>query len=200
MSARTLMDHYGLDDEAKAGLFSARRPQSVPLARAGLPGAMLRDQKPMSDGALRGCLQDGLTPRDWYELLNTKTFFWLSPSRIWRLLGARAYRDSEQVVLTLDTAGVVGAHGDRIWLSPINSGSTLFSPQPRGMGTFRRIGDYPHAEWFSRRGGRDAVVELVVDDAVPDVADHVLAVHSVKGDAIQAEVWRSPKAGPADHP
>jgi hypothetical protein len=45
-----------------------------------------------------------------------------------------------------------------------------------------------------------AVVELVVDHSVPDVADHVLAVHSVRNQDILEEIWRSPKASDDDHP
>lgn len=39
---------------------------------------------------LAKCLQDGLARTDWYSLLNSMSFFWLSRSRIWTLLRARA--------------------------------------------------------------------------------------------------------------
>jgi hypothetical protein len=32
--------------------------------------AWIRDQRPMSDKNLAGCLRDGLTPTDWYRMLN----------------------------------------------------------------------------------------------------------------------------------
>jgi hypothetical protein len=64
--------------------------------------------------------------------LNSRTFFWLSRYRIWSLLGARAYRDVSQTVLTVDTRSLVAAHRPRIWLSPMNSGSTIYNPLPRG--------------------------------------------------------------------
>jgi hypothetical protein len=199
-SAAALLDDYAIDGERRVQLGSRRRPESVALTAKGMPGAVLRDQKPMTDDKLAACLLDGLAPQDWYELLNSRTFFWLSRSRIWTLLGARAYRNVKQTVLTLDTASLVATHGDRIWLSSINSGATLFQAQPRGLGTFQRIPDYPFTE---RRMGRTldaAVVELVVDHSVPDVADHVLAVHSVRNQDILEEIWRSPKASDDDHP
>lgn len=200
MSATALLDAYAVDSERRAELGSRRRPESVPLAAPDRPPAILRDQKPMRDGALAACLRDNLTPQDWYELLNSRTFFWLSRSRIWSLLRARAYRDTPQTVLTLDTASLVAAHRDRIWLSPINSGSTLFKAQPRGLDTFRRIPDYPFAERRRTRPLSAAVVELLVDHSVPDVADHVLAVHAVCNDKVLGQIWRRPDATSADHP
>jgi len=154
----------------------------------------------MTDKKLASCLQDGLTPKDWYELLNSRTFFWLSRLRIWTLLQAKAYRALEQTVLTVDTAGLVAAHCDRIWLSPINSGATLFKAQPRGKTTFCRIADFPFDDRRKTRTPHSAVVELLVEDAVPDIAKYVLAVHTVKGDKILDEVWRSPRATDNDRP
>ena len=200
MSAAALVDTYGVDGADRDILLRSRRPESVPLARDGLPGAVLRDQKPMSNAALDGCLQDGVTPADWYELLNSRSFFWLSRSRIWRLLRARAYRSKPQTVLTIDTRGLVATHRERVWLSPINSGSTLFKPQPRGAATFLRVADFPFAQRAITRGPEDNVVELLVEHSVPDLANHVLAVHRVRDDQIVGQIWRSDRAGPDDHP
>ena len=146
MSAAALLDAYNVTGDRRLALCSRRRPESVPLAADGLPGAVLRDQKPMHDSALARCLGDGLAPQQWYELLNSRSFFWLSKERIWRLLKARAYRDVRQTVLTVDTGRLVAAHRQNIWLSPINSGSTLFKAQPRGLDTFSRIADFPFAD------------------------------------------------------
>lgn len=200
MSAGALLDAYGATGEERSRLFRKRRPESVPLVRSGLPGAMLRDQKPMSDSQLERCLRDGFTPAAWYELLNSRSFFWLSRDRIWRLLGASAYRNKAQTVLTLDTHGVVSAHRDRIWLSPINSGSTLFNARPRGRDTFARISDFPFESRAATRRPPENVVELLVEHSVPDVRHHVMAVHRVRDREILEEVWRSPLAGRDDHP
>lgn len=200
MSAAALVDAYGLQGNSRDTLLRCRRPESVTLARNGLPGAVLRDQKPMSDAALAGCLEDGMTPAQWYELLNSRSFFWLSRDRIWRLLRARAYRCRPQTVLTVDTRSLVAVHRERIWLSPINSGSTLFRPQPRSAATFLRIADFPFCERATSRGFDNNVVELVVEHSVPDLADHVLAVHRVRDDQIVGEIWRSDRSGPDDHP
>ncbi|MCX8476745.1 MAG: hypothetical protein MT490_13180 [Sphingomonas sp.] len=199
-SASALLDDYGIKDPQRHTLGSCRRPESVPLKAEGMPLAVLRDQKPMRDDVLANCLEDGLTPQQWYELLNSRTFFWLSRERIWRLLGARAYRNVTQTVLTLDTASLVAKHGPRIWLSPINSGSTLFKAQPRGLDTFKRITDFPFAARAKTRQPSNNVVELVVDHSVPDVADFVLAVHAVRDDKILKEIWKAPHAVASDKP
>jgi adenylosuccinate synthase len=200
MSVSAILDAYNISGEQRIALESTHRPDCVTLRQAGLPPAVLRDQKPMSGGRLEGYLDDGLSVTQWYEILNARSFFWLSSSRIWSLLKARAYRASTQTVLTIDTASLVAAHSQNIWLSPINSGSALFKPQRRGLTTFQRIPDFPFEERRLTRCLKDAVVELVVDHSVPDIADHVLAVHTVRGTEILSEIWRSPRSSAEDHP
>lgn len=199
-STLALLDEYGIHGSERKRLYSQRRRTSVPLRKDGLPGAVLRDQLPMTDAKLASCLEDGLSPADWYELLNSHTFFWLSRSRIWTLLQARAYRDLEQTVLTIDTKGLVLSHQNQILLSPINSGATLFKPQPRGISTFQEIKNFPFKERSTTRSLYNNVVELLVKHSVPDIRKHVLAVHTVKGKKVLKEIWRSPRATNDDHP
>lgn len=189
LSTTALLDMYEVKGETRASLESAQRPDSVLIRRAGLPDAVIRDQKPMSDAALRECLLDGIEPAEWYEKLNKRTFFWLSSLRLRRLLNARAYRDRPQTVLTLDTASLVVAHRERVELSPINSGSTIMRPQRRGHKTFLPIESYDFDYWRRRRQLMDAVVELTVLHSVPDVAEHVIAVHRV-ANGVPVALWR----------
>lgn len=200
MSSSALLEDYAVEGDQKNRLETMRRPESVSLTHPDRLGAIIRDQKPMSDRALVKCLDAGLTPNNWYALLNSRTFFWLSRDRIWRLLRARAYRDLPQTVLTIDTASLVAAHRDRIWLSPINSGATLFKPQPRGLETFMRVGDFPFTNRSGSRNAANNVVELLVERSVPDIEDHVLAVHEVMNENLIGELWRSPAADNEDHP
>lgn len=197
LSATALLDLYEVKGRARYELESQHRPESVRLQAEGLPGAVIRDQKPMGDSRLRTCLKDGLTPKDWYEFLNARSFFWLSGARIWRLLKARAYRGLPQTVLTVDTAGLVATYRDRVRLSPINSGATLFNPQPRGKETFMPIADFPFHERRPRPNA-DNVVELVVEYSVPDVAKYVRAVHRVEGQRVLGLVWRGDRATESD--
>jgi hypothetical protein len=201
MSAQALVETYGLDAGDRDRLLETRRTVNVVLTAPGLPGAVVRDQKPMSDEALRKCLQGGMTPRDWYRLLNGCTFFWLAAERVRGLTRAVAYRKEPQTVITLRTAPLVAAHEHDIWLSPLNSGATLYVPQDRGPDTFKRIADFPFDEREKeRRKPPQNVVELLVDHSVPKIADYVLAVHRMQAGEILEVIWRSPEATDADHP
>lgn len=188
LSTQGLLDLYQIGGDRRVELMRARRPQSVTISRAGFPDAVIRDQKPMNDGALLKCLQDGLTPADWYEVLNTKSFFWVTQQRLRDLLGARAYRNKPHTILTLDTASVLAVHRDNIRLARINSGATLYVPAPRGLSTFRSIADFPKTT---------KVVELVIEGGVPDAANHAVIVHRAADGAFQV-LWRSPTALPED--
>jgi hypothetical protein len=122
-----------------------------------------------------------MTPREWYELLNRKVFFWVREERVQQLLGARMYRSNAHTVITLDTASMLRVHHDRITLSPINSGSTLYNPRPRGADTFLPMHAYPFADRKKKAGLARAVAELAVDYSVPDVLEHVTRVERRKG-------------------
>lgn len=195
LSTSALLRAHGVAGEAAAGLEARRRPAGVRLSGPGLPEAVLRDQGPMSDAALRRCLDDGLAPEDWYRRLNGRVFFWPSRARLLRLLGARAYRHRPQTVLTLDTASLVAAHGDTVELSPINSGATIFGGPRRGLGTFVPLAACPFAAWRAKRGLAGAVVEVTVPDRVPDAARHTLTVERMDG-GVAAELWRRESGGP----
>ena len=172
LSTSALLDRYGLTGPARDVLEASRRPEPTLLTRPGLPDAILRDQKPMSDRALKRCLIGGMTPSDWYRLLNGKVFFWLSEARLAKLLAAKPYRARDHDVLELSIAPIIAAYRDAITLSPINSGSTIRKPALRGPDTFQTIADYT-----MRRSG-ERVVELAVTGAIPDIARFVTSVTS----------------------
>ena len=199
LSTTSLLDLYGIDGAERIALESQRRPQSVTISRDGLPNAIVRDQKPMTESALKKCLRNNMTPRQWFEILNERAFFWLSRERLRGLLGARAYRGRPQTVLTVDTAGLLNAHRACIELSPLNSGATIYKPQPRGRDTFLSVTDYPFDERRKTRAVDKSVVELVVRGGVPDISDHLIAAHRIhKG--VRRELWRRPGTPADDEP
>src|ERR1044071_5448626 len=126
LSTTALLDLFEIDGELRHKIESEHRPESVVIEHPVHGRAVIRDQKPMSEGALRKCLVR-ISPRQWYELLNGRVFFWLSRERLARLLSARAYRNAKHCVMTVDTGELIRHHLDRITLSPINSGSTIFN-------------------------------------------------------------------------
>ncbi len=177
LSVSRLLDRYDVNGDRRFAIESRRRPDSVTLRRDGLPDATVRDNKPMFESVLLKKLRDGLSPRDWYETLNRKAFFWVERIRLDRLL--KAYEKDPQIVLTIDTRALVERYRDDVRLCQINSGQTLYNAQERGLDTFLPIERYPSGTGRVGTAGRPGVAELVVEHGVPDVAEFVLEVHRV---------------------
>lgn len=135
----------------------------------------------MNDARLAGCLQDGMTPRprQWYECLNAKVFFWLTKEDLDKFTNAQHYRDGEREVLVLNSRRVVAAYRDAVWLCPMNSGTTKGRAKPRGPSTFLRIDDHPYGT---------PVVELCVDGGIADVECFVECGYVVGGTRPIAEL------------
>jgi hypothetical protein len=176
LSTSALLDLFEVGGELREKLEQQHRPECVTIKHPKIGKAVIRDQKPMSDRALTKCLNDPLTPQDWYRILNTKVFFWLSRERLERLLNARAYRDRRQTVIEIDSAHFLARYGSKAMLCPINSGSTIMNPQPRGLTTFMPVNEYPYDFWRKKRRQSDAVVELAIEGGIADVQRYVVRV------------------------
>ncbi len=180
LSTSALLDKFEVEGEERFAIESVRRSEIVRIEHPEYGVAFIRDNKPMQEKSLEKCLY-GMTPREWYEHLNRRVFFWVERKRLLKLLGARAYRDRPHLVLEVDAAALLRRHVEKVSLSPINSGATFaLGPALRGLDTFRRITDHPDGK---------PIVELAVDYAVPDVADFVLSVSRWHGAEKLGEVW-----------
>ncbi len=192
-STVALLDLFEVGGARREAILRQHRPAGVALHHPVHGTAVVRDQKPMSDGALRRCLTDGMLPAHWYELLNGRVFFWLTRARLLKLLDGRAYRALEHDVLEIDAAALVATYRAQIMLSPINSGATFaLGPKPRGPGTFQPVGSFDYAG--RRRAGFAPVacaVELTVGYAVPDVVRFVRRVVSMRGGAVTRVVYEA---------
>lgn len=182
LSTSALLDRFEVTGGRREVIEAERRSEGVVLEHPHLGRATIRDQKPMDDAGLARCLQDGLTPKEWYRILNARVFMWLTRDRLHRLLTAKPYRSLEHDVLELDAASLVAAYRERITLSPINSGATKPFPAPRGRDTFLPIADYPYAEWRRRRKAGERVVELAVTGGMPDAERFVWRVLTMRGE------------------
>jgi hypothetical protein len=168
-----LIDLFEVPEEEGLALTMRRRPQSTLLSHPSLGTATVRDQIPLLDRDLKRCLRDGLSPLDWYRVLNERVFFWLTERRLQRLLCASSYREQEHIVLKVRSADLIRDHYKKIELSPINSGATRPFPAPRGKDTFSSITDYPYTEWRKKRSKYESVVELTVIGGVQNIVDYV---------------------------
>jgi hypothetical protein len=174
--ASDLLTRAGVTGDARERLERAQRPDHTELPG----GVQIRDQRPMPAAALRACLV-GLSPADWYALVNARVFFWLDPARLNRQRAACGPRP--QVVLTVDAAGLMAAHGGRAAVSPINTGNARRRPARRGAATF-----VPYSEWVELGWAGESVLgtasrkrshppaELTFAGPVPDVMRYVVGV------------------------
>ncbi len=189
LSTEALLDLFGIDGDLRERVLANRRPDCVQIEHPEHGRALIRDQKPLIESKLRACLQDGMTPREWYTLLNRKTFFWVAESRFETLRNARAYEDLRQTLLVVDCAKLLARHADRVMLCPMNSGAARPMAFPRGKRTFLPIGEYPFDESRRKRGRKRAVVELTVDYSVPDIRDVVITVSELGGGQPEQQIW-----------
>jgi hypothetical protein len=193
LSTTALLDLFEVSRVEREAIESARRAETLVIEHPLHGRAAIRDQKPLIESRLERCLVD-MTPRVWYELLNGYVFFWLTSERLHKLVNARPYRQKEHDVLTLDSVELLRRHQDSVLLAPYNTGTTAYEPPKRGRRTFLPIDAFPYDAWRKKRNDRlDAVVELVIPYAVPDVTDFVLKVERQRGDEVLQTVWTRPK-------
>ena len=189
LSTSALLDLFDVRDSRRFAIESSHRPHSVLISHPVHGTAMIRDQIPMRETALQKCLQ-GCSPREWYEFLNRRVFFWVTEQRVQTLLNAKAYRAEDHLVLTVDSARLLESHEAQLKLSPINSGSTIYRPVHRGLDLFQSLSDYPYEERRRVRGAANAIAEVSVDYAVPNVSMLIDRVERRRGNEV-LEVMQS---------
>jgi hypothetical protein len=181
LSTSALLDRFEIDGDLREAIESHHRPECVEINHPLHGHAIIRDQKPMSEKALLKCLR-GASPREWYEFLNRRVFFWVTEERVNTLLNARAYKNQEHDVLTINAEALIAKYGQEMTLSPINSGSTVYDPKPRGLDLFNTFESYPFE--LRKRYGKRAVAELSITYSVPDLRDFVISVERRSGTRI----------------
>jgi hypothetical protein len=174
LSTSALLDLFEYKGAEREKIESSYRATSMEIKHPTLGKAAIRDQGPMHSDNVVARFLDDLTPPDWYRMLNSRVFFWLTEERLEKLLGAGLYRTRPHMVLELDTAALLDRHIEQVTLSPINSGAIFPGGKTRrGQQTFSRFDDYP---WHEREKQRELVVELAVDRAVPDLSGLLIDV------------------------
>ena len=178
LSASRLMDLAGMTAAERERMECAQRQASITLPT----GAVLRDQVPMPPAALVRCLI-GMTPAEWYALVNSKVFFWFDPGRLDRQRRAGG-ASPRAVVMTVDAERLLAAHGARAALSAINTGNARRKPAPRGRQSFVSYAAWLDSRWASEaaalgtrpRAASHPPAELTVEEGVPDAMDFVLSL------------------------
>src|SRR5215213_3975873 len=75
LSTVALLDLFEIHSERREALIEQRRPNSETILHPVHGTAVIRDQRPLHDRKLAGCLR-GIAVADWYRLLNGRVFFW----------------------------------------------------------------------------------------------------------------------------
>jgi len=135
LSTERLLDLAKVPQKKRAAILFQHRPESVVLAN----GVIIRDQKPMPPLLLARALPTDVSPSEWYRFLNRFVFLWSNRERVERHLGACG---RPQILLAFDAPHLLDKLGDRIYLSPINSGNARRRPALRSTHTF-----VPYREW-----------------------------------------------------
>ena len=86
-------------------LEARRRAESTTVEHPRWGQAAVRDQKPLNEKLLAKCLR-GMSPSEWYRILNGKVFFWTNRERMERFLCAGAYKNRFHEMLVIDTASL----------------------------------------------------------------------------------------------
>src|SRR6185369_11493339 len=179
-STTALLDLAGVTGAERERLERCQR-----LTSAVLPtGAQIRDQRPMPPEALTRCLI-GMSPSEWYAIINAHVFFWLDPARLNRQRAACGARP--QVVLTIDAEALAETYAARIALTPINTGNARRQPATRGAATFVSYTLWVASAWDSEaaslgpplRPRSHPPAELTVTGSIPDMMRYVVAVQEL---------------------
>jgi hypothetical protein len=174
LSTSALLDLAGVEGQERELIERQHRPRQVDLAN----GLVIRDQKPMPPIVLERCLH-GMTPHEWYALLNARVFFWVDIERLKRMLNAN--RSRPQVLMTLDTEHLLAAYAERAELTPFNTGNAFRRPALRGRQTFVPYQTWVESHWASEaealgirtRSKSHQPAELTITHAVPDIMQFV---------------------------
>lgn len=150
------------------GLVRAQRPRHTVLST----GVHIRDQKPMPAKALASCLV-GLTPPEWYALINAHVFFWFDPARLNRQRGA--CRARPQVVAIVRTAELLEQFAPVIFLTPFNVGYALRKPARRCEASLVPYNVWSSSRWLTEtqatgckpRSRKHPPAELLVRGPIP---------------------------------
>lgn len=171
-----------LSDGADRALLRQHRPLGLTFAN----GAHIRDQSPMPIKSIQKALRSGVTPEDWFELLNSKIFFWLDPERLDR--HRAACKNHAQIVLKIDATRLLAEYAPIASVSPINSGNAMRAAAPRNYSTF-----VPYEQWIEsgwdkedvpgtpRRPRNHRPVELAITGAIPNITHFIMSTDLASG-------------------
>jgi hypothetical protein len=180
LSTARLLEVFGVDAARRHELLTHPRRMSTRLEAFGMPPAVIRDQKPMK--FLADKIEPDHSVEDFLIAINSRVFFWPNKERLERLRKAKEYRKEGQVILHIDTRRLVDRHEHQIQLCRFNSGAITQRNHPlRSHDSWVSIRRYPYDDYRRKHGRENALAEVTVLDAVPDVIDLTVDVEEHPG-------------------
>ena len=183
MSTERLLDLTHFEQAQKALFLRMHRPRGLSVS----DGISIRDQSSIPPSRLAGALEGGMTPGDWYALLNRFVFFWPSRERLDRHL--RACSADDQVVLTFSATALLAHFGNRTFVTPINTGDARSKPARRGPGTLVPYHRWLAEGWLDRRSSHPAA-EILIDETVPIRAPFLVETVDLRGSLRHVDTTR----------
>jgi hypothetical protein len=171
---RSLIGHLPITEQRN--MARGRRSAAVTIKHPEFGRVVLNDNISINEVKLSKCLDDGLAPPDWLELLNSRVFFFTKSINLEKLQNARAIRSQARDRFVVDTHRLATAYAKLIEIAPINTGNTYHAPARRGLGTFSPLLKTNYAEWRRRRPKKsvDTIAEVVIRGPVPDFEKFIL--------------------------
>lgn len=184
LSTSAIVDLYNVDSSLRVAIATNVRRESVSLTDPDLGTMTIRDQRPMK--FLDECLEPGASRLAFLSAINTRIFFFPGNSGLYRLMGAKLYRDLPQTVIEFDTRAVVEAFGHVAELAPYNTGSMHVPTAPiRSAAVFKPISEYPYDFWEKKRrhSSTEPVSEFTLPYSMPQAEEFVLKAQTWVGGA-----------------
>jgi hypothetical protein len=165
-TAEQLIAAGDLDDETRAGLLTAPRPEAARFEVDGHP-VVLRDQEPLLRADLSSLLQPGTELSDWITLLNKRVYLFTDATAMQKMLAKYVERDGAQEVLAFSPRRLLDAARPQIELSAQNAGAIARRSDPyKGRDSFVSITRFPDKK----------PAEVTIVDGLPDLSGIVMRV------------------------
>jgi len=187
-STTALLDLFQITGLERKTIEKKHRPESIEITHPRFGKAIVRDQKPMTEAALKKCLIR-LQPMDWYKILNGHVFFWPTRKRLLTMLNARTYRSLKHTVLTLDTSELLADYKEQTRLTALNSGCTKPRAWPRGTQTFMPLAKFPFLE-RKKYGTANIVAEIAIEYSVPNIWKYVISVDHMRAEQLLENIYK----------
>ena len=179
LSTYSLLAKFGGDEARVAELTKKRRPKCVQLSHESFGDIQISDNLPLSEKKLLSCLDDGILPSQWFEMLNRRVFFWVDRKKIDGMANSNGGRKRSLEVLEFDTLSLASDNFKNTEITRFNTGNTNHKAAQRGLGTFSRLADVSYADWRRNRSKikktLDNIAEVTVVCGIENISRHLIS-------------------------